>query len=217
MPELDSDPIRFAKRAAAWANHPLSDQAIDQLRAYGEWLQREAIPAGGLGPREAARLWPRHLADSISFAAGWESPPLEILDVGSGVGLPGVPLSILWPETTVTLLDRGGRRVRLLRRAARVLALPDVVVAQGDVFSVADEFAGMVFRGSVKAAEAVGLASRILAEESVAVLGLSRQATPPDRTNDLIAIGQAMGMQVDLRQVPSEVLDGPAWLLIMRS
>ena len=207
----------YAVTAAEWAGHPLTDTQLDQLNAFAAWLEAEAIPAGGLGPREGPRIWPRHIADSITFAAGWQDPPIEVLDVGSGVGLPGVPLAILWPECHVTLLDRGGRRTRLLTRAVRILGLEHVFVAQGDVFDVADEWAGMAFRGSVKPAEAVGLSGRILSPGGVAVHGLSRREEPPDRARDLVGIAQAMGMEAEVRQVPGHILDAPSWLLIMRS
>ncbi|MBN2113670.1 MAG: class I SAM-dependent methyltransferase [Acidimicrobiia bacterium] len=193
------------------------DQAV-ALEQYARWLQAEAIPAGGLGPREGERIWARHLADSLLFAAGWPSgPPAEILDVGTGVGLPGIPLAILWPETRVTLLDRGGRRVRLLHRAARVLAMSNVVIAQGDAFAVADEWEGIVARGALRAPEMVGLSARLLAPGGTTVLGLSRRAAPPDRTRDLMGIAEAMGLEPQLLEVPSEILDAPAWLLIMRA
>ncbi|MCH8992807.1 MAG: class I SAM-dependent methyltransferase, partial [Acidobacteria bacterium] len=178
--------IEAARRAAAWARHPLDDTAAELLEAYALWLEAEAIPAGGLGPREAKRIWSRHLADSILFAAGWpDDPPREILDVGSGVGLPGIPLGILWPETEITLLDRGGRRIRLLDRVVRVLGLENVHISQGDVFDVADEWSGVVYRGSVKASESVGLSARLLDIPGTAVLGLSRKAEPRDRARDL--------------------------------
>lgn len=193
-----------------------SDQE-DLLQGYAAWLQAEAIPAGGLGPREGERVWVRHLADSLLFAAGWRgNAPVEILDVGTGVGLPGIPLSILWPDTRVTLLDRGGRRVRLLHRAVRVLAVPNVVIAQGDAFAVADEWEGLVARGALRAPEMVGLSARLLSPGGCTVLGLSRQAVPPARTRDLVGIAEALGLEPELVEVPTEVLDGPAWLLIMR-
>ena len=119
-------------------------------------------------------------------------------------------------ETRVTLLDRGGRRVRLLHRAVRVLALSNVVIAQGDAFAVADEWTGIVARGALRAPEMVGLSARLLAPGGCAVLGLSRQATPPERTRDLMGIAEALGLSPELVEVPGEILDGPAWLLIMR-
>lgn len=208
----------LAHRAARWAGWEISDQALDGLEAYAEWLGVEAIPAGGLGPHEVSRLWSRHIGDSLTFAAGWtERAPLEVLDVGSGVGLPGVPLALLWPNTVVTVLDRGGRRIRLLRRAIRILALQNVVVAQGDVFAVADEWSGMVFRGAVRPPEAIGLSARILDVGGRAVFGLSRRPERPDDADSLLALAEALGMSAELRHVPPEILDGDSWLLIMRS
>jgi 16S rRNA (guanine527-N7)-methyltransferase len=208
----------LAVRAAAWAGWDLSPTQTELLGRYAAWLASEAIPAGGLGPREGDRLWSRHLADSLLFAAGWQgvAPPVEVLDVGTGVGLPGIPLSILWPTTRVTLLDRGGRRVRLLHRVVRVLALPNAAIAQGDAFAVGDSWSGLVARGALKAPEVVGLAARLLSSGGVAVLGLSRQPVPPDRTRDLVGVAAALGLEPDLVEVPTTVLDAPAWLLIMR-
>ena len=209
--------IEKAQRTADWAGFELNLPATQLLEALAYWLVAEAIPAGGLGPREGPRVWDRHIADSLAFATAWDIAPEEILDVGSGVGLPGLPLAVLWPETTVTLLDRGGRRTRLLNRAVRILGLENVFVAQGDIFDVADEWAGLTFRGSVKPAEAVGLSAKILTLPGTSVLGLSRRSEVPERSRDLIGIGGAMGMAMELQQVPAEVLDGGAWLLIMRT
>lgn len=208
--------VEHARAAAAWAGFQLDDPQLDLLAAYAAWLEAEAIPAGGLGPREGPRLWARHLADSLTFAVAWDQPPSELLDVGSGVGLPGIPLAVLWPGTSVTLLDRGGRRTRLLQRAVRVLALEGVVVAQGDAFAVADDWEAITFRAAVTAPEAVGLSARLLAPGGTAVLGLSRQAEPPERSSDLTTLAMAMGLSAEIRQIPDEILDGPAWLLIMR-
>jgi 16S rRNA (guanine527-N7)-methyltransferase len=207
----------LARRAASWGGHELSAEQLCVLAGYAEWLRKEAIPAGGLGPREGERLWSRHVADSLLFAVAWRgNPPAEILDVGSGVGLPGIPLAVLWPQTTVTLLDRGGRRVRLLYRVAGILGLRNVVVAQGDALAVADEWEGMVVRGALRAPEVVGLAARLLEPGGTAVLGLSRRAQPPERTADLMGVAEALGLAPELVEVPPQILDAPAWLLIMR-
>lgn len=211
----DSD---IARRVAAWAGRDLDETQVARLEQYADWLESEAIPAGGLGPREGGRLWDRHVADSLAFAVAWKDrpPPDEILDVGSGVGLPGIPLAILWPDTVVTTLDRGGRRIRLLRRATRIIGLTNVSVAQGDVFSVADEWESVVFRGAVKAPEAVGLAARLLEVGGSAVLGLSRRPEEPTTGRDLVNLAGALGLQGEVAEVPVGVLDAPAWLLIMR-
>jgi len=205
------------RRVATWTGHDLNERTTARLGDYRDWLIEEAIPAGGLGPREGERIWSRHIADSLSFAAGWRTtPPPEILDVGSGVGLPGIPLAMLFPDTPVTLLDRGGRRVRLLRRVVRVLAIENVIVAQGDVFSVADEWMGVVYRGAVPPPEGVGLSARLLDVGGTAVFGLSRRAERPAEADDLVHLAGALGMEGTVERVPPEILDGGAWLFIMR-
>lgn len=207
----------YAERAASYAGLSLSDSQMESLANFADWLVDEAVPAGGLGPREADRIWQRHIGDSLTFAAGWDVPPEEILDVGTGVGLPGIPLAVAFPDTVVTLLDRGGRRVRLLHRAVRILELPNVVIAQGDAFSVADEWGGLVFRGSIPPPEAIGLANRLLVPGSTAVLGLSRREEEPERARDLVSLASALGIDAEVRKVPKEPLDGASWLLIMRT
>jgi len=211
------DSAEWARRAGRWAGWTLTAPQMALLERYASWLRDEAIRAGGLGPREGERLWSRHLADSLLFASAWRGRgPDELLDVGSGVGLPGIPLAILWPETKVTLLDRGGRRVRLLYRVVGVLGLRNVQIAQGDALAVADEWEAIVARGALRAPEFVGLSARLLSPGGTAVLGLSRREQPPERTRDLVGIAEALGLEPELVGVPPEILDAPAWLLIMR-
>ena len=211
--------LEVVRRAARWAGVNISTGQEAQLVRYADWLEEEAIPAGGLGPREAGRIWSRHLADSLTMAVAWResAPPSELLDVGSGAGLPGIPLAIMWPATRITLLDRGGRRVRLLRRGVRILDLPNTLVEQGDVFSVADEWEAVAFRGAVTPPEAVGLSARLLPVGGIAVVALSRRAEPPSRAEELEGIARMLGLSAEVVEVPHKVLDGHAWILIIRS
>ncbi|MEE8330674.1 MAG: RsmG family class I SAM-dependent methyltransferase [Acidimicrobiia bacterium] len=210
--------MKPAESTASWAGIELSDAQRTQLEMYAAWLVDEAIPAGGLGPREANRIWGRHIADSLAFAAAWrgEEPPHEVLDIGSGVGLPGLPLAIAWPECRFTLLDRAGRRTRLMLRAIRALGLENAVVAQGDAFDVADEWHAVVARGAVSAPEFVGLSSKLIDDIGVSVLGLSRRAERPERADDLINVAAGLGLDAELVEIPESALDAVAWLLIMR-
>ncbi|MFQ5947533.1 MAG: RsmG family class I SAM-dependent methyltransferase [Acidimicrobiia bacterium] len=209
--------LKVARRAVAWAGASLDGEQEAKLAIYAQWLADEAIPAGGLGPREAPRLWRRHIADSLTFAVGWHHQvPVELVDVGAGVGLPGIPLAILWPDCRITLLDRAGRRIRLLRRIVRILALDGVTVVLGDAFSLADEWEGIVFRGSVTAGEAVRLSATMLAEGGTAVLALSRRRSLSEESRSLVGMAVVHGLEAELQEIPHAILDGPAWLLIMR-
>jgi 16S rRNA G527 N7-methylase RsmG len=172
------------------------------LDRYRDWLLTEAMTAGGLGPNEGPRVDSRHVADSLLFARGFEQTPSRVLDVGSGVGLPGIPLSIVMPDTEFVLLDRSGSRVELMRRVSRILDLPNVEVREGDIAVWADQVDGIVSRGSLSPEQAATVFPRHLTPGGRAVIGGS-WASPPDVTG------------FDLLEVPGTVLDQRVWLLIM--
>lgn len=203
----------MARSAARWAGLSLSEEVVARLEAYERWLVEEAIPAGGLGPREADRIWPRHIADSLVFAAALPQDPPTIVDIGTGVGLPGIPLALAMPASQVWLVDRGGRRVRLLERVVRILELSNVVVMHRDVADLSGLFPALTFRGSVPRAEIGGVVSRLLAPDGAAAVGLSRRAALPDGTGEMLDQLSARGLHGETIRVPDEVLDAPSWLL----
>ena len=130
-------------RCARWAGFDPSTDQLALLDRYRDWLLTEAMMAGGLGPNEGPRVDSRHIADSLLFARGFEQTPSRVLDVGSGVGLPGIPLSIVMPDTEFVLLDRSRGRVELMRRVSRILDLPNVEVREGDIAGWAEQVDGM--------------------------------------------------------------------------
>lgn len=76
--------------------------------------------------RDPADMVSRHLLDSLAvlpFVRG-----KSVADLGSGAGLPGIPLAIARPGLTVTLVESNGKKTRFLREAARSLPLPNVRV-----------------------------------------------------------------------------------------
>jgi 16S rRNA (guanine527-N7)-methyltransferase len=74
--------------------------------------------------RDINRLLPRHLLDSLSVLPYLHGD--RVLDVGTGPGLPGMPLAIVDPERTFTLCDRMAKRIRFLYMAARELQMTNV-------------------------------------------------------------------------------------------
>ena len=193
-------------RAAQWAGIELDSSQQDQLTALAKWLVDEAIPAGGLGPSEGKVVFSRHIADSLLFAGEWDPqhPPRSLIDVGSGVGLPGLPLAIAWPNTQVISLDRSVRRADLARRAVRLLGLENVEVAalQLQEWTAAAEM--VVCRGVGSPAALRPRLARLLLPGGIAVLGGSHRHRP-----------QVPGYRV--REVPESIMGYPVWLLSMES
>ncbi|HVU71455.1 MAG TPA: 16S rRNA (guanine(527)-N(7))-methyltransferase RsmG [Mycobacteriales bacterium] len=104
---------------------------LDLAGRYADLLSTDGIARGLLGPREADVVWERHL---LNCAVVGELIPVgaSVLDVGSGAGLPGLPLALARPDLRVTLLEPLERRVRFLGEVVDALALSDqVTVARG--------------------------------------------------------------------------------------
>jgi 16S rRNA (guanine527-N7)-methyltransferase len=95
---------------------PLAQQYVAQLASDG-------VVRGLIGPREVSRLWERHVLNSAAVA---EAVPegARVVDVGSGAGLPGIPLGLARPDVTLTLVEPMARRVEFLEEAVAALAGP---------------------------------------------------------------------------------------------
>ncbi|MFD2092554.1 16S rRNA (guanine(527)-N(7))-methyltransferase RsmG [Blastococcus deserti] len=95
---------------------PLAEQYVAQLATDG-------VVRGLIGPREVARLWERHVLNSAAVA---EAVPggARVVDVGSGAGLPGIPLGLARPDISLTLVEPMARRVEFLDQAVAALATP---------------------------------------------------------------------------------------------
>lgn len=90
---------------------------------FADLLCNAGVERGLLGPREPERIWPRHLLSSAVLA---ELIPdgSDVVDVGSGAGLPGIPLAIARPDLAVTLVEPMLRRARFLEEVVQLLHLP---------------------------------------------------------------------------------------------
>ncbi|MDG4806917.1 16S rRNA (guanine(527)-N(7))-methyltransferase RsmG [Micromonospora sp. WMMD1120] len=95
---------------------------LDLAAAYAELLATDGVVRGLIGPREAPRIWDRHL---LNCAAVAELIPAgaTVLDVGSGAGLPGLVLAIARPDLTVTLIEPLARRTSFLIEVVERLGL----------------------------------------------------------------------------------------------
>jgi 16S rRNA (guanine527-N7)-methyltransferase len=101
---------------------------LEVAQRYVELLLTDGVLRGLIGPREAERVWERHLANSATLAPLIPHETV-VVDIGSGAGLPGIPLAIARPDLEVVLLEPLARRVSFLRDCLAGLALAQVSVA----------------------------------------------------------------------------------------
>ncbi|GAB6900012.1 16S rRNA (guanine(527)-N(7))-methyltransferase RsmG [Kineosporia succinea] len=110
---------------------------IDLAHAYANALATAGVERGLIGPREADRIWERHL---LNCAVLQELVPegVELGDVGSGAGLPGIPVAIARPDLTVYLIEPMLRRVTWLREIVAELGLTNVEIIRAKAHIVAE-------------------------------------------------------------------------------
>ena len=103
--------------------------SMERAVRYARILAGAGVERGLIGPREADRLWDRHLLNSAALNELLDSGD-QIADIGSGAGLPGIPLALARPDLRVTLIEPLLRRSDFLREVIDVLGL-DVAVVRG--------------------------------------------------------------------------------------
>lgn len=116
--------------ALAPAGLDLPDETCGRLAAYCELLLEGNREMNLIGPATESDMATRHILDSLAPLRAGLRAPRRLIDVGSGAGLPGIPLAIALPDTEVVLLDSLGKRCAFLRRTAEALSLSNVTVVE---------------------------------------------------------------------------------------
>ncbi|WP_130832860.1 16S rRNA (guanine(527)-N(7))-methyltransferase RsmG [[Erwinia] mediterraneensis] len=128
------------------ANISLSDQQKQQLVAYVGLLDKWNKAYNLTSVRDPQQMLVRHILDSIVVEPYLKGE--RFIDVGTGPGLPGIPLAIVRPQAHFTLLDSLGKRVRFLRQVQHELGLNNVTPVQRRVedFPAEPPFDGVISR-----------------------------------------------------------------------
>ncbi|HWF82264.1 MAG TPA: 16S rRNA (guanine(527)-N(7))-methyltransferase RsmG [Streptosporangiaceae bacterium] len=117
--------------------------ALATAEAYAEFLAGPGVERGVLGPAETERIWDRHLLN-CAVVAELVPPVRELVDIGSGAGLPGVVLAMLLPRVHVVLVESMARRTAFLTECVNILGLTNVDVRRGRAEDMAGQLAADV-------------------------------------------------------------------------
>ncbi|HEU4334622.1 MAG TPA: RsmG family class I SAM-dependent methyltransferase [Candidatus Eisenbacteria bacterium] len=122
--ELRHDRAEFLARLAPWIERgAIGAPTIEKLDEYAVLLYERIPTLALIGKGDRALVYTRHILDSLNPLSEFATPPEEILDIGSGGGLPGLPLALAWPDARVVLLEARERKAAFLERAVRQLGL----------------------------------------------------------------------------------------------
>jgi 16S rRNA (guanine527-N7)-methyltransferase len=164
---------------------------LDYLDLLQKWNKAYNLTA----VRERSAMLTQHLLDSLAIVP--HLPPGDLLDVGSGGGLPGIPLAILQPERSITLIDTVGKKVAFLKQAAMTLGLKNLNAVSGRVenwtppSARAGGFALITARAYATLATLVGQTRRLLAENGgwYAMKGVFPDAELAELPSDVVVKG----------------------------
>ncbi len=131
------------------------ERFADAVR-YAELLADVGVRRGLIGPREVPRLWERHLLN-CAVLSDVVPDGVSVCDVGSGAGLPGIPLALARGDLRITLLEPLLRRTTFLEEVVSLLGLGNVTVVRGR----AEEMIGHLPQVDVVTARAVAPLDRL--------------------------------------------------------
>lgn len=126
MAEAEPNDQGLVEEAARTALARRFPERIENLEAYAEMLRTRGIEWGLLGPREAGKVWSRHISNSLALVDVL-GRGTDVADIGSGAGLPGIPLALCQDDLRVTLLEPLLRRHNFLTQAVEELGLGERV------------------------------------------------------------------------------------------
>ncbi|HAV1793109.1 TPA: 16S rRNA (guanine(527)-N(7))-methyltransferase RsmG [Enterobacter hormaechei subsp. steigerwaltii] len=143
----------------------LTDHQKNQLVAYVDMLNKWNKAYNLTSVRDPNEMLIRHILDSIVVAPYLNGE--RFIDVGTGPGLPGVPLSIVRTESQFTLLDSLGKRVRFLRQVQHELKLENITPVQSRVeeFPAEPPFDGVISRAFASLNDMVSWCKHLPAEK----------------------------------------------------
>ncbi len=152
--------LRRLESLLAAARIELTDQQKQQLLGYIALLHKWNQVYNLTSVNDPQQMLTRHILDSIVVNIHLKGK--RFIDIGTGPGLPGVPLAIVRPESEFTLLDSSGKRVRFLRQVQYELKLKNIIPVQSRVEDYVSDFDGVISRAFASLQDMVSLCRHLI-------------------------------------------------------
>lgn len=189
-----------------------------KAQQYHELLATDGSTRGFIGPREVPRLWDRHILNCAVLEEAI-APNLRVADIGSGAGLPGIPLAIKRPDLRITLIEPLLKRSVFLGEVVDKLSLDNVTVIRGRAEEkVVRAEVGLV---DVVTSRAVAPLGRLagwslpLVKKGGKMIALKGSSVAEELERDAKEIKRAGGGLAEIRLVGQGVLEEPTTLILV--
>lgn len=176
----------------------LTDEQCRQFSAlyelYADWNEKINV----ISRRDIENLYVNHVLHSLAIGK-FLTPCADtrFLDLGTGGGFPGIPLAILWPECTLHLIDRIGKKIRVAQSVAEAIGLKNVTFQHGDAGECHEKFDFVISRAVMRLPELVKIVKSNIS-------GVNRNGFP----NGLICL-KGGDLADELATVKRPVIDVP--------
>lgn len=200
-----------------WETAPAAAAEIfgDRLplaQAYHDSLATTAAERGFIGPKEVFRLWSRHVLNCAVIAEAFDEGQ-SVADIGSGAGLPGIPLAIARPDLQITLIEPLLKRSTYLSEITAELGLDNVAVVRGR----AEEQKKMLF--DVTTSRAVAPLGKLagwslpLVRPGGSMTAMKGASVAEELERDAAMITKARGTDAEILTVGEGLLEQPTTLI----
>lgn len=153
------------ERGVATLGVQLPAGAVERLLDYQALLARWNATYNLTAIRDPLEMISRHLVDSLAILPYVQGQTLA--DLGTGPGLPGIPLAIARPQLQVLLVDSNGKKVRFLREAIRSLKLENVRAVQSRVEEVEGQFDCITARAFASLEDMLAWGGHLLTKDGI--------------------------------------------------
>lgn len=204
--------VQGAKEMSVALTEPQIINLLSYIREFDKWNKAYNLSA----IRDIRQMVARHLLDSLSVLPYFlvsKHPTNKVIDVGTGGGLPGIPLAIMFPEKKFTLLDSAGKKTRFLFHVKTLLKLENVSVENRRVeeFQPAQKFNAVISRAFASLQDMTEGCAHLLERDGVflAMKGIYPQ-------DELAPIADKIELLESIKLTVAET-DGERHLLILQT